>query len=456
MCGMRRLTRAALPALAAMVAAMLVAAPIASAAPPQAAFGLRAVGNFQAGYFVYQAKAGAVRHGAIVVSNSGTAKGTVRLSTADATTGATTGTVYLSGRAPRNAGTWVSLDRRDLTLAPGAQAQVSFTVHVPAGARSGEHVAGIVAEATDLQTGGSRSGKTSVRIRIRNLSIMAVQVDVPGPAVHRLAIGRAVPGGSHGSQQVIVHVANTGNVLEKPKGVVSIHDAKGKVVETLRFAMDTFLPHTAIDYPIALRRPLPQGAYWAAVELRYAAGAPTGPRTAHAAPTFAISRQDVQRVFTSTSPTLPAPVASSQDGGPISSVSTGDHSSPWLWVALGAALALLGIVAGAVLVLARRRGGGGGGAVTIPDPPAPAVQAEPEAAVPEVSQPETAPEMTPETVPERVPAACEPDHYWSVRYDDAVEGADGVWRFPHRCRTCGVELLARDVADASEQAVAGR
>jgi hypothetical protein len=27
-----------------------------------------------------------------------------------------------------------------------------------------------------------------------------------------------------------------------------------------------------------------------------------------------------------------------------------------------------------------------------------------------------------------------------------------VWRFPHRCRNCGLELMATDIADASAQA----
>jgi hypothetical protein len=47
---------------------------------------------------------------------------------------------------------------------------------------------------------------------------------------------------------------------------------------------------------------------------------------------------------------------------------------------------------------------------------------------------------------------CEPYHYWEVDYDTGVQGADGVWRFPHRCKNCGLELLARDVTDASAQA----
>ena len=51
------------------------------------------------------------------------------------------------------------------------------------------------------------------------------------------------------------------------------------------------------------------------------------------------------------------------------------------------------------------------------------------------------------------PAASAPDHehLWEVAYDRGELGSDGNWRFPHRCRTCGAELFARDVADASAQ-----
>ena len=49
---------------------------------------------------------------------------------------------------------------------------------------------------------------------------------------------------------------------------------------------------------------------------------------------------------------------------------------------------------------------------------------------------------------------CDPHHFWEVAYDRGQLGANGVWRFPHRCRNCGLELLASDVADATAQAAA--
>jgi hypothetical protein len=72
--------------------------PLASAAAKAPAFGLRALGNPKLGYFVYSLSPGVVHQGGVIISNSGTAAGTVKLFAADATTGSTTGTVYLTDR----------------------------------------------------------------------------------------------------------------------------------------------------------------------------------------------------------------------------------------------------------------------------------------------------------------------------------------------------------------------
>ena len=94
--------------LLAIVVAGLVLAPIAAAATKGPVFGLRAVGNPKRGYFIYTLAPGATKHGAVIVSNTGTASGTVKLFPADATTGNTSGTVYLT-------------DQKQYTLAYGLQ-----------------------------------------------------------------------------------------------------------------------------------------------------------------------------------------------------------------------------------------------------------------------------------------------------------------------------------------------
>ena len=80
--------------LAVLALLALTVAPVAQAADNGPVFGIRAVGNPKLGYFVYSVPPGGTTHGAIIVSNTGNRAGTVKLYSADATTGRTTGTVY--------------------------------------------------------------------------------------------------------------------------------------------------------------------------------------------------------------------------------------------------------------------------------------------------------------------------------------------------------------------------
>ena len=191
----------------------LVLAPNALAAAKGPVFGLRAVGNPKLGYFVYALAPGGTKTGSVIVSNSGTAAGTVKLFTADATTGATTGTVYVTDKPATGVGAWLKLSSTSLRLAPGQHKRVTFTVHVPANQRPGQWVSGLVAETAHRVAGQKSSGKTNVQINVRDLTIVAVQVNVPGTPVVSFKIGAVKIGGSRGFQQVLIHIENTGSVL---------------------------------------------------------------------------------------------------------------------------------------------------------------------------------------------------------------------------------------------------
>ena len=292
--------------LAALAFVALTLAPAAHAATKQPVFGLRAVGSNQRGYFIFPLAAGTAGTGAVIVSNVGTASGTVKLFTTDATTGRTTGTVYETNKTPTRAGSWVELDSTSVTLAPGAHRQVGFTVHVPSGTPPGEWVGGIVAETSQQLAASKPKNKTNVQIKIRNQTIVAVESKVPGPAVVDFRIGAVTTGGRSGFQQLFVHFASRGNVLLKPTGRVLILDSGNKLVQTLRFTMDTFLPQTAIDYPILLKKALPAGHYHAAVTLHV-----PGVKTFAATRPFTVSQANVKQVFTSASPTQASSSSSS-------------------------------------------------------------------------------------------------------------------------------------------------
>lgn len=88
-------------------------------------------------------------------------------------------------------------------------------------------------------------------------------------------------------------------------------------------------------------------------------------------------------------------------------------------------------------------------AATFPRPATP----EPETAGREPEPPASAPPAPVAPAPASS-SACDESHLWGVAYHQGVLGNDGAWRFPHRCRTCGLEVLGRDVGDATAQAAA--
>ena len=96
-------------ALIAVLGALLLA-PVAGAASNGPVFGLRAAGNPKLGYFVYSLAPGATRTGGIIVSNTGNRAGTVKLYAADATTGRTTGTVYLTDTGAARTGAYCAAE----------------------------------------------------------------------------------------------------------------------------------------------------------------------------------------------------------------------------------------------------------------------------------------------------------------------------------------------------------
>src|SRR5579863_4995769 len=131
-----------------------------AAAAPAPAVGLRAIGHWPHGYYIYQAKPGTTLHGAIAVVNTGNGGGQVRMYPADSTTGQTSGAVYLtSTTSPHQTGRWITLTTTTTRLAAGAQKRLAFTVNVPTGASPGPHLAGIVAEPVQEQLSKRSKGK---------------------------------------------------------------------------------------------------------------------------------------------------------------------------------------------------------------------------------------------------------------------------------------------------------
>ena len=275
-------------------------------------------------YFIMRAKAGDVIADKVRVVNTGTTAGTAYLYVVDATTGQTSGAVYLSRRSPRHdVGAWVRLARTQVSLAPGASAVVPFTIRVPAVVRPGDHLGGIVAENSEIQKG---SGHGALQIRIKHLTIAAVELQLPGRVVARVDSTGVEPGGQHGWQYVYVHLRNTGTVMVKPQSRIVIESSSHRQVAARTLSLDTFVPGTAIDYPVLLpHRTLKPGRYTATVTIRSSDRTIAGYRTSPPPPfssthtyAFTVSSGEQKQIFSGVAPvTAPTqtPTATSGHSG---------------------------------------------------------------------------------------------------------------------------------------------
>lgn len=275
----------------------------ARAAPARPSFGLESQGVAGSQrYLVLHARPGQSLTRQIRVVNVGGRAGSVLLYAVDATTGQTTGAVYQGAEVPRrDVGAWTALGRHSLRLAPGEARLITVRVRVPRSAAPGTHLGGIVAENQTLGGGGKvRRGRGSFRIRIRDLTVSAVQVELPGPRVPRMALTGVVrAGGSQGGHQaVLVGMRNAGDVLVKPIFSVLLRDGAGQALQRTRLKLDTFVPRTEILYPVpVLRRALRAGHYTAELSLDDGSGHVTSARTP-----FDVSVKQVKQVFGGNSP----------------------------------------------------------------------------------------------------------------------------------------------------------
>lgn len=327
--------------------AAAIATPAAFGAGNGASFAARPV-HFDKGvpashsYFVVQAAPGATVTNAVRISNVGNEPGTLLLYPVDATTGATSGAVY-DGRnhSRKDVGSWVQLASSRISLAPHSSTLVPFTLHVPADAAPGDHLGGIVAENLQL-TNPTQNG--DLHVRIRHLTVVAVEVQIPGAASARLTLEGVRPGGGHGYQYVYVKLANTGHLMIKPHGWFTVRNAQGDVIGSVHLNLDLILPGTSIELPVLLHdRVLSPGDYSTSLQLSYAA-VPTGYRKVpgplqhlNATAPLHVSQAQQKQVY---------------EGAPPAKAPAASKSLPsYLWVGAGTLL----IVLAAVVLLGVRR-----------------------------------------------------------------------------------------------------
>jgi len=244
----------------------LMVAPAGAAATGVAAPGFRPVDPGPHGYFEYSLSPGTSQSGLVVIRNRSSSTSTYTLYPSDAITSPVTGVAYgESTTAGIGAAHWIHISPSEVTLAPGHSIAVRFGVTVPPQATAGQHVAALSAQSPNVVRHSSTSDDASVALSTNARVVVAVVVDVAGPAVYGATLGRPrVEVQQHRRQLIVLPMASTGDLLMKPvlSGTLRACAPNGSpVLVHFDRQLDTFVPHTAISYPWYLDHVLGVGCY---------------------------------------------------------------------------------------------------------------------------------------------------------------------------------------------------
>ncbi|HMD44793.1 MAG TPA: hypothetical protein VKG43_01440 [Acidimicrobiales bacterium] len=231
-------------------------------------------------YFRLDAGPGSTRTQTLLVANPATVSCGVTLLPAYGKTAVNAGDTYVAlgaGQPCVAASCWLQGLPQTVSVPPGSRVLVTFTVSVPAGAASGQYLAGVVGEpASPPPTPATPSGQdqqgqlgASVVARVA----IGVAITVPG-SLHPLLTIPAVtlaPGGLLVSD-LDVTAANAGNTWERPRGGITVTYDRGDHQVPVRSS--TILPGDRATVSVPVGR-IPGGPHPVVVALAYDGGAKT-------------------------------------------------------------------------------------------------------------------------------------------------------------------------------------
>jgi hypothetical protein len=272
---------AALAVLALLVALALglLAWPRIAQAEEKASFGIRPTKAHEDipesfSYFIHTLAPGARTSDAALAMNQGDVPITLKLYAADAVTAINGGTSFVNkGEEKNGVARWLSVSVAELSLQPGEERVVPFTIKVPLDASPGQHVAGLVLEAV---TGGAEptngSVQTPLMVNVVRRAGVAVLIDVPGPHVAGLEITGIClrqQDGDHGATFEYA-VRNTGNVYVRGQGSLVIGVSGGMKLASIPIEMDAVLAGDSTHFQVTHPDPLPDGRYLVSATIDYA------------------------------------------------------------------------------------------------------------------------------------------------------------------------------------------
>jgi hypothetical protein len=217
-------------------------------------------------YFTLTARPGTTTTLYAYVGNAGKHTNGISLTPVDGASALYGGISFSLPTQPRTlVGSWITMSHRWVALGSKRAMVVPFTVTVPKHTRPGRYMGGLSAF---IQAHRSKTAGMHLILQLR--SVNAIVVTVPGTGKTSLAL-RGVSVMQRGNLRfALVHLQNTGTM--PVKGTFSLWIWKRGQQRPILFRhlrVDSVLPGTGVNYPVALNAKAPAGRYAALVHLTW-------------------------------------------------------------------------------------------------------------------------------------------------------------------------------------------
>lgn len=226
-------------------------------------------------YYIFDAKPGDSKTFEFSVQNRDTKDSTVLLYPSDQLTGEKGGSAYTPmSQKPFLYGTWLNQDRYTLTLAPGEEKKVTYTITVPQDVKPGQYIAVVALGETGIRSTEDKVTDGSETYTVRSdydiISGKQIVVNVElGQAKKEISTESLSFGYSPaGTPEALVTLKNSGTILQKPKLEISIKSVSGKTYPVLLHNNSlSFYGGTTQTMRIPYSEVLPPGNYIATIKV---------------------------------------------------------------------------------------------------------------------------------------------------------------------------------------------
>lgn len=178
-------------------------------------------------WFIYSLPAGETKSDSVTIVNNSSSPLTLKVYPADSIT-ASDGSFALANEnaQKKDVGSWITMATSQVTLGPGEQKQIPFTITIPANIAKGDHAGGIIFQETAAQKVNNINIVTRVGVRIYET--------VPGDEQLSMMLRNVQYSVTDNLLTFSFTAENNGTVHIAPRGMLEVKDMFGRTVDRIR------------------------------------------------------------------------------------------------------------------------------------------------------------------------------------------------------------------------------